>query len=192
MPGTKGFNFPNQLGGQYGDQVHDEGVADGPREHTLQDKDVIVVVSDGVIDNIDPHEYHDCINRYTYQTKKYPKHKLDFSAVADCIARKAYFLGKDESYISPFTRSAAKYGKNYLGGKHDDITVTVAQVEIATLDEATGTGVFRSDNDANDNGDNDNDNAAINARRSKESIFVYANEDGPIPPYFEQRTSKVD
>mmetsp|Transcript_10747 Transcript_10747/g.12162 ORF Transcript_10747/g.12162 Transcript_10747/m.12162 type:complete len:437 (-) Transcript_10747:56-1366(-) len=214
VPGTKGFNFPFQLGGQYGDQVHDEGVADGPKEHTLQDKDVIVVVSDGVIDNIDPHEYHDCINRYTYQTKQYSKHNnnnnnnnntslttplLDYSAVADCIARKAYFLGKDESYVSPFTRSAAKYGKHYLGGKHDDITVTVAQVEIATLDEDTGIGVFRSDvmnndNDANDYGDNDtdNDNAAINARRSKESIFVYTNADGPIPPYFELSKNQVN
>ncbi len=139
IPGQKGFNFPYQLGGQYGDQVHEPNVTDGPNTHTLQDKDVIVVVSDGIIDNIDPVEYHDCISKYQWSDQlldvpskadfdaKYKGYfdeseLVSYSAVADCIARKAYFLGKDPSYFSPFARSAANYGKRYLGGKHDDIT----------------------------------------------------------------------
>ena len=196
IPGQKGFNFPFQLGGQHGDQVHDEGVADGPNTHKLKDKDVIVVVSDGVIDNMDPHEYHDCINRYQWRTTTatttttsttveqfnvhykgyFDEHELvSYSAVADCIARKAYFFGKDQQHYSPFARSAAKYGKNYMGGKHDDITVTVAQIEIAVVDDESGSGqqVFAMGVDV----DVDEDD-----RHRNESIFVYKDEDGPIPP----------
>jgi hypothetical protein len=51
-----------------------------------------------------------------------------YGQVADCIARKAYKLGKDESYNSPFAKGAKKAGRYFAGGKHDDITITVAQL----------------------------------------------------------------
>ena len=51
-----------------------------------------------------------------------------YGLVADCIARKAYQLGKDKSFFSPFAKGAADSGKKYIGGKHDDITITVAQI----------------------------------------------------------------
>jgi len=178
IPGQKGFNFPYQLGGQYGDQVDEPDVTDGPNLHTLQDNDVVVVVSDGIIDNIDPQEYHDCISRYQWSDslEDLPSKEafdamykgyfdeaelVSYSAVADCISRKAYFLGKDENYFSPFARSAANYGKRYLGGKHDDITVVVAQVEVSV------NGEFVVDPQHDD------------PHRS-ESIFVYKDSDGPI------------
>jgi len=203
-PGQKGFNFPYQLGGNYGDQVHTKGVCDGPRTHNLQDKDVIVVVSDGVNDNIDADEYHECIQRYQWSSDLYDKtnnkptpttllfatnykgyfdeHEIvSYSAVADCIARKAYFLGKDKTHQSPFARSAALYGKRYIGGKHDDITVTVAQVEIAVLDEATGRQVFASDIVVGEDGDASATTSSSNEDPHRnESIFVYKDEDGPI------------
>jgi protein phosphatase PTC7 len=193
VPGQKGFNFPYQLGGQYGDQVYEPNVTDGPNTHELKDKDVIVVVSDGIIDNMDPHEYHDCIRRYQWSesyfsednehehvsvvaTAFYAKYKgyfddkelVSYSAVADCIARKAYFLGKDQSHHSPFARSAATYGKRFLGGKHDDITVVVAQVELAVVDPATGDDVFVLDLEKD-----------VDFHKT-ESIFVYKDSDGPI------------
>ena len=180
IPGQKGFNFPYQLGGQYGDQVYEPNVTDGPNTHTLQDKDVIVVVSDGIIDNIDPQEYHDCISRYQWSDQLDVPSKADFdakykgyfdeselvsySAVADCIARKAYFLGKDQTYFSPFARSAANYGKRYIGGKHDDITVVVAQVELAAAN-----GDFVVDPKQDD-------------PHQSDSIFLYKESDGPIQP----------
>lgn len=193
VPGQKGFNFPYQLGGQYGDSVYEPNVTDGPNTHELHDKDVIVVVSDGIIDNMDPHEYHDCIRRYQWSesyfsddnehehvsvvaTNFYAKYKgyfddkelVSYSAVADCIARKAYFLGKDESHHSPFARSAATYGKRFLGGKHDDITVVVAQVELAVVDATTGDEVFVLDLEKD-----------VDFHKT-ESIFVYKDSDGPI------------
>jgi serine/threonine protein phosphatase PrpC len=174
IPGQKGFNFPYQLGGRYGDQVDEPNVTDGPNTHKLQDKDVIVVVSDGIIDNIDPEEYHSCIQRYQWSDDidwptradldaSHPNYFADselvsHSAVADCIARKAYFLGKDKTYFSPFARSAATYGKRYLGGKHDDITVVVAQVSSTTTAAAP---------------------AKLDPHRA-ESIFLYKDSDGPI------------
>lgn len=183
IPGQKGFNFPYQLGGQYGDQVDDENVTDGPNTHELQDNDVIVVVSDGVIDNFDPHEYHACISKYqwsksltgptidlinTHLKGYFDEHELvSYSAVADCIARKAYFLGKDKTYNGPFAKSAARYGKRYVGGKHDDITVTVAQVERAVYDKAKGTEAFLVNLEEDD-------------PHKTESIFVYKDSDGPI------------
>ena len=63
------------------------------------------------------------------------------SHAADCLARKAYFLGKNQEYQSPWMReyewftmeeieviNPAPEGYDFLGGKEDDITVTVAQV----------------------------------------------------------------
>ena len=50
------------------------------------------------------------------------------SAAADCIAIKAYHLGKNEAWDSPFALGARANRMQYYGGKHDDITVTVAQI----------------------------------------------------------------
>ena len=62
---------------------------------------------------------------------------------ADCLAIKAHWLGKNTEYLSPFNREwhkAMSEGDGFalsrwpsylgkpLGGKHDDITVTVAQI----------------------------------------------------------------
>lgn len=58
---------------------------------------------------------------------------------ADCLARKGYFLGLNQEYQSPWMKEFKLYidndipvvnppppGFNFIGGKHDDITVTVA------------------------------------------------------------------
>lgn len=63
------------------------------------------------------------------------------SSAADCLARKAHFLGKDPNYVSPFNKQwklavdqgldMPQYpplGYNFVGGKEDDVTVTVAQI----------------------------------------------------------------
>ena len=117
-PGQKRFNFPHQLGGQYGDEVNDVGV---PKTHNLEPEDVIVVYSDGVSDNLFPKQFQGCFLALS----------ASYSWVADCIARKAYALGKDKSFLSPFAKGAREAGwnPNYGGGKHDDITVIVAQVQ---------------------------------------------------------------
>ncbi|KAL3923342.1 MAG: hypothetical protein SGILL_001708, partial [Bacillariaceae sp.] len=124
IPGQKSFNFPNQIGGQYGDVVAD--VADR-NTHTLEEGDILILYSDGVSDNVFPQEYHDCLSRY-YAIDQ--QQLVSHSLVADCIARQAYVLGKDKKFDSPFAQGAREIGKRYLGGKHDDITVTVAHIEV--------------------------------------------------------------
>jgi protein phosphatase PTC7 len=120
--GQKRFNFPHQLGGKYGDNVEDVAVE---MTHTLEANDIIVVYSDGVSDNIFPVEFHDCLDSAMGDEDTVQS----FGLAADCIARKAYFLGKDKAFNSPFAQGARKAGwKNYRGGKHDDITVVVAQI----------------------------------------------------------------
>eukprot|EP00535_Pseudo-nitzschia_heimii_P004576 CAMPEP_0197178654 /NCGR_PEP_ID=MMETSP1423-20130617/3871_1 /TAXON_ID=476441 /ORGANISM="Pseudo-nitzschia heimii, Strain UNC1101" /LENGTH=445 /DNA_ID=CAMNT_0042628439 /DNA_START=44 /DNA_END=1381 /DNA_ORIENTATION=+ len=187
-PGQKGFNFPYQLGGRYGDDLRgdDDDVADGPKKHILRPKDVLVVYSDGVSDNIDPVGFHVCLQRYLYWSSDHPEQQEDadeeeeesgfedgdvvsLSAAADCIARMAYFLGKDEKHYGPFARSAATYGKRYVGGKHDDITVTVAQV--VSMDDDSS----RLNND--------------DPHRS-ESIFLYEESHGPIQSADDLPTAK--
>lgn len=120
--GQKRFNFPHQLGGKYGDEVKDVAVE---MTHTLEPNDILVVYSDGVSDNLYPVEFHNCLSNAMDED-----HVLQsFSLAADCIARKAYFLGKDRTFDSPFAQGARKAGwGKYRGGKHDDITVVVAQI----------------------------------------------------------------
>ena len=120
--GQKRFNYPHQLGGEYGDEVKDVAVE---MTHTLEPNDIIVVYSDGVSDNLFPTEFHACLDSAMDKENSLQS----FSLAADCIARKAYFLGKDKKFDSPFAQGARKAGwENYRGGKHDDITVVVAQI----------------------------------------------------------------
>jgi protein phosphatase PTC7 len=128
-PGQKRFNFPNQLGGKHGDDVKDVGVE---RTHTLDPDDVIVIYSDGVSDNLFPAEFHSCLDSAVDDEDETLQ---SFSLAADCIARNAYFLGKDKTFDSPFAQGAraAGWGNSYRGGKHDDITVVVAQIRAGAV-----------------------------------------------------------
>jgi protein phosphatase PTC7 len=159
IPGQKQFNFPNQIGGRYGDvvsQVADQNV------HTLQPGDIVILYSDGVSDNLHPKEYHDCLDRY-YLSESGTL--VSHSLVADCIARQAYVLGKDKKFDSPFAQGAREVGKRYIGGKHDDITVTVAHVELKA-GPSTGPSSAPSTEAQDDD------------PHYSESIFVYT---GPVP-----------
>ena len=64
------------------------------------------------------------------------------SRAADCLARKAYFLGKNQEFQSPWMKEFKYYYDNdiplsrelhpdeldFMGGKEDDITITLSQV----------------------------------------------------------------
>jgi len=125
----KGFNYPYQIGGQYGDDVKTVAFE---MEHSdiRPEDDIIIVYSDGVSDNLYPREFHPCINDYTADDGE---ELISLSLVADCIARTAYELGKNKKYLSPFAREARKTEGRYMsiGGKHDDITVVVARVRLS-------------------------------------------------------------
>eukprot|EP00529_Nitzschia_sp_RCC80_P011211 CAMPEP_0113469622 /NCGR_PEP_ID=MMETSP0014_2-20120614/15997_1 /TAXON_ID=2857 /ORGANISM="Nitzschia sp." /LENGTH=628 /DNA_ID=CAMNT_0000362111 /DNA_START=12 /DNA_END=1898 /DNA_ORIENTATION=+ /assembly_acc=CAM_ASM_000159 len=132
VAGQKSFNFPHQLGGsKHGDAVEDVATY---ASHKLQPNDILVVYSDGVSDNLFPQQFHSCFERYEHLDEDEDgdednrRFLVSYSVVADCIALTAYHKGKDNHFDSPFAQGARAVNKNYMGGKHDDITVVVAQV----------------------------------------------------------------
>ena len=101
-----------------------------------QDGDVVLVFSDGFHDNVYEQAFGYCIEEYLFDGLV-----TSLSKAVDCLARKAYFLGKDDSHLSPWMRELKLYVDNQIpmtwdppremelmGGKEDDITVMVAQV----------------------------------------------------------------
>ncbi len=50
-------------------------------------------------------------------------------AAAECLAKKSEEKSYLQHYMSPFARGAQEAGFGYRGGKQDDITVIVAQVQ---------------------------------------------------------------
>ena len=50
--------------------------------------------------------------------------------VAELIAKEAEKLSYLQNVMSPFAESARAYNYDYIGGKPDDITVIVAQIQI--------------------------------------------------------------
>jgi len=77
-----------------------------------------------MLDNLYVKNIKECIHPLM---EKY--HLSDAKQAADCLAKQSEKLGDDPSYYSPFAKSAAEEGINYMGGKSDDITVIVAQIK---------------------------------------------------------------
>jgi len=102
----------------------------------VRDGDVVLIFSDGFHDNVFDSGMAYCVEEYIYDGLI-----TSLSQAADCLARKAYFLGKSTSFRSPWMREYKWYTENniplmnpppkdfkFIGGKQDDITMTVAQV----------------------------------------------------------------
>ena len=92
--------------------------------------------TDGLDDNVYPEDMPDCIENQMSNGLV-----TSLSNAADCLAKKAYWFGKDENYKSPFKRDheytvinnlpiskPPADDETFMGGKKDDITVTVAQI----------------------------------------------------------------
>ncbi|XP_065868818.1 probable protein phosphatase 2C 55 [Euphorbia lathyris] len=111
------FNCPYQLG---------SGSRDTPNlayeeEIQVEDGDIIVAATDGLFDNVCPHDIEKILNR----NKSDDPYKL-----ASEIVEHALINSVDENYFSPFAKAAAAEGFKHKGGKYDDITVVVAKIEL--------------------------------------------------------------
>ena len=114
------FNFPYQVGSE-GD---DPSVAEEQVHSDVRENDVVMVYSDGYGDNIFTKDFLKCFEAtFDKKTKRFS----NMSKAANCQARRAYRFGKKEKYASPFQVGALKVGMRFMGGKHDDIAVIVAQ-----------------------------------------------------------------
>jgi protein phosphatase PTC7 len=183
--GQKEFNFPYQLGGmKYGDDAEQVAVQETHQfRHDELDDYVIVVYTDGVSDNLKPKDFIQCLEAFWPTTSTSSSNDDDDKnnkngqqqeeedyrlLAADCLARMSYFLGKSPVYDSPFAKGArlAGWGKDYNGGKQDDITVTVAQL-------------VRSTEDKNPPSPEHNDHDG-KVNEEKRSIFMYT---GDVPSF---------
>ena len=101
----------------------------------VEDGDVVLVFSDGFHDNVFDSGMPHCIEEQLYGGLV-----KSLSRAADCLARKAYFLGKNQEFQSPWMKEFKYYYDNdiplsrelhpdeldFMGGKEDDITITLS------------------------------------------------------------------
>jgi len=108
------FNFPYQCG--TGCELL---TAAFDTEYRLQEKDFIVMGTDGLFDNVFDDDMKPCLIKENIEQPE---------KTATCIGEFASTKSKNKRYESPFAFGAKQAGKWYKGGKADDITVIVAEV----------------------------------------------------------------
>ncbi|OEJ81047.1 Protein phosphatase 2C 7, mitochondrial [Hanseniaspora osmophila] len=92
-------------------------------EFQLKSNDVIVLATDGVTDNID-------VGDMELFLQNNEKSNKDLTVLAQEFVAEVVKLSKDPYFPSVFSQELAKVtGKNYTGGKEDDITCIVVKVE---------------------------------------------------------------
>eukprot|EP00760_Papus_ankaliazontas_P031985 PhM_4_TR5560/c0_g1_i1/m.56872/K17508/PTC7, PPTC7; protein phosphatase PTC7 len=117
--------MPLQLGGS--DDQPEHGIV---HRGLAEEGDVLVVASDGVWDNLFPHEVVQLI------VDEEVKGHGDAGAMARAIADASFRVASTDttSKKTPFAKAAAKFGVPYVGGKLDDITVVVGIVSMMDED----------------------------------------------------------
>lgn len=111
------FNFPFQLGTGSTDEPQDADLSEVEVEHG----DVVVVATDGVLDNLFPEELVQIVKEGKIMRKSEKE-------IASRIAKIAFKKAKSEEGKTPFSVSANAAGHVYSGGKLDDISVICATV----------------------------------------------------------------
>ncbi|TNV72579.1 hypothetical protein FGO68_gene3233 [Halteria grandinella] len=120
------FNFPYQCGTDC-----ELPYAAEDKQHQMRSNDIVIMASDGLFDNLYHEDVLSCLKphyRPSAQSRAATGEVTNLFGAADCMARKAEKLGLDQGYMSPFARGAQQVGIPYRGGKADDVTVIVAQV----------------------------------------------------------------
>jgi len=93
--------------------------------HDVQDKDLVIVASDGLWDNL----YDETILKIINDDFKKEKGSIsNCNDLAMSLANLAEKYSLDCEYESPFAKRARARGIEYYGGKEDDITIVVTQI----------------------------------------------------------------
>ena len=95
--------------------------------HDVENDDIFILGSDGVFDNLHTAQIIDLIRPFIENTNTISNP----AQVAEIISREAEKYSNLRDYNSPFAESAIAHNKNYWGGKPDDITVVVSQINLA-------------------------------------------------------------
>jgi protein phosphatase PTC7 len=121
------FNRPLQLSHDHKHTVPSKALSNS---YVVKHNDVIVAGSDGLWDNL----YN---NQIIYEiTKATSENGLinDPHALAHSITQLARSYSLNKNYKSPFQTHAQSHGRENTGGKEDDITVIVAQIQTGDVD----------------------------------------------------------
>lgn len=93
--------------------------------HDIQDKDIVIVASDGLWDNLYDENILSIIND---KAKGLEGTLIDCTEAASFLATMAEKYSLDLNYDSPFSKKARAKGYEYYGGKEDDITIVITQM----------------------------------------------------------------
>eukprot|EP00828_Plagiopyla_frontata_P047775 TRINITY_DN8936_c0_g1_i5.p2 TRINITY_DN8936_c0_g1~~TRINITY_DN8936_c0_g1_i5.p2 ORF type:complete len:317 (-),score=66.49 TRINITY_DN8936_c0_g1_i5:78-1028(-) len=118
----KSFNFPYQIG----------SVGDPPTDarkftHQVKDKDIIVIGSDGLFDNLDEHQIKLILEKNLNEQGELQ----DIQNLAKQLGNETQKYAMDKKYMSPFAKRAAEQGLYFQGGKLDDITLIIGQINFS-------------------------------------------------------------
>jgi serine/threonine protein phosphatase PrpC len=123
------FNCPYQLGvrdaGSKSEQEPDKPESANETESPirLEKDDIIVIATDGLLDNIFA---EDIVSLSSACNTRDPKKFVN--QVANVLVQAAYEVSTTKSVDTPFQQYAAQHGLKLPGGKTDDITVVVAKI----------------------------------------------------------------
>lgn len=123
---THSFNFPYQVG-EGGDNPKSAEV----KNHEVIHNDIIILGSDGLWDNISSNNIIKLMMKY-FEIKEDKSDSVlttdlkNSQAISEMLTKTAETLSLDSSYKSPFAERSRGL---YHGGKHDDITIIVAQIK---------------------------------------------------------------
>lgn len=130
------FNFPYQItlappngrASDTSDLTATDRSSNPPKQLSVEAGDVVLLMTDGVLDNIFDDELEELVSTSinVHSKKKSPSEVPNL--VSQDIAFKARLFSEDSKRESPFTIEGRKAGRNYLGGKEDDITVVAAVI----------------------------------------------------------------
>jgi len=99
--------------------------------HTIKHNDLIVLATDGVLDNLYQKDIINLIQSHSLSSLSKAK---GIKLLASNIGKEAFRLSSIEDYLSPFAKGAqesnkVKY-KDYKGGKEDDITIVIGRINL--------------------------------------------------------------
>jgi protein phosphatase PTC7 len=152
-----GFNIPYQVGTD-----GDNPCFAKTDRHIIERNDIIIAATDGLWDNVDVKKIIESLNDFSIKSNSM---QIDTSAFAKKLSFIAEDLSRDKNYISPFCRKAMEYnksGRKYFGGKPDDITIVVGQINLSNDAEDEKQNTFSSESvDTTVDGELENTNSSM-------------------------------
>lgn len=127
---THGFNFPYQVGTGGDDPEKADVIV-----HEVKPYDILILASDGLWDNLSDTQVASFCKKFYEKLQKNDDNKPPTLAISDpgqlsqAITQTAEHVSLDTRYYSPFAQRSRGL---FMGGKHDDITVIVAQILVST------------------------------------------------------------